>query len=148
MASEKCVVLKERPGLNDAPTAEMFEANECNERSELQDEQVLVKTLYLSVDPYMRCRMRPETGVDYIGPWQIGNPCDGPGVGVVLSSKFSALQKNDIVYSFGWPWKTIAKMQGSTLQKVAKIILSSEQFCNFEIIWFLVLPGFICISTA
>ncbi len=118
MASQKFVALKERPGCNGIPHAENFEVKEANNDHTLADGQVLVKTLYLSVDPYMRCRMNSDTGAPYLGPWEIGAPCVGGGVGVVLESSFDGLQRNDLVQSFDWPWKTINKLAGAVLQKV------------------------------
>ncbi|KAF7349033.1 NAD(P)-binding protein [Mycena venus] len=46
----------------------------------------LVKTLVLSVDPYFRGRMRARKG-SYIGGFELGQPLDGFGVGVVLRSE-------------------------------------------------------------
>uniref|UniRef100_A0ABI8A7Y3 Prostaglandin reductase 2 n=1 Tax=Felis catus TaxID=9685 RepID=A0ABI8A7Y3_FELCA len=65
------VVLNSRPGKNGNPVAENFRIEEVNLPDNINEGQVQVRTLYLSVDPYMRCRMNEDTGSDYITPWQL-----------------------------------------------------------------------------
>lgn len=57
--------------------------------------QVLVKNLYMSVDPYMRGRMRPE-GV-YAAPYALNQVMYGGAIGEVIESNDSNLQLGDIV---------------------------------------------------
>uniref|UniRef100_A0A8D0G8C6 15-oxoprostaglandin 13-reductase n=1 Tax=Sphenodon punctatus TaxID=8508 RepID=A0A8D0G8C6_SPHPU len=80
--------------------------------------QVKVRTLYLSVDPYMRCRMNEETGSDYLLPWQLSEVVDGGGIGFVEKSKYANLSTGDIVGFFNWPWQTKAILDGKLLQKL------------------------------
>ncbi|XP_061752248.1 prostaglandin reductase 2-like isoform X2 [Nerophis ophidion] len=82
----KKVVLASRPGANNKPVPANFRLEETNLALDLQEEEVLVRTLYLSVDPYMRCRMNEDTGAEYLTPWQLCQCADGGGVGVVESS--------------------------------------------------------------
>ncbi|KAM9341343.1 prostaglandin reductase 2 [Symphorus nematophorus] len=112
------VVLNSRPGKNGAPVPENFRLEETTLTPDLKDGEVLVRTLYLSVDPYMRCRMNEDTGADYITPWQLTECLDGGGVGVVESSCCTTYIKGDVVTSFSWPWQTHAVMKGGVLQKV------------------------------
>lgn len=86
--------------------------------TELKEGEVLVKTLHLSVDPYMRCRMNDDTGADYLRPWPLSESVDGGGVGLVQSSFCSSFSEGDVVTSFNWPWQTHAVLQGPTLQKL------------------------------
>src|SRR6266481_8224395 len=59
------------------------------------DGQVLVKTAYLSVDPYMRGRI---TGVrTYADPVNIGDVMVGGTVGRVVESQDASLQPGDFV---------------------------------------------------
>ena len=52
--------------------------------------QVIIKTLYLSVDPAQRCQMNEDTGVHYVSPWELNQTVIGMvGVGVVVESKSS-----------------------------------------------------------
>ncbi|EDL02770.1 zinc binding alcohol dehydrogenase, domain containing 1, isoform CRA_a [Mus musculus] len=63
------VVLNSRPGKNGNPVAENFRVEEFSLPDALNEGQVQVRTLYLSVDPYMRCKMNEDTGTDYLAPW-------------------------------------------------------------------------------
>lgn len=112
------VVLSSRPGNSGQPVKENFRVEETTTSSELKEGQVLVRTLYLSVDPYMRCRMNDDTGADYLLPWRLEECVDGGGVGVVEASKNPDLSVGTIVTSFNWHWQTYDVMDGSLLQKV------------------------------
>ncbi|KAM8834044.1 prostaglandin reductase 2 [Synchiropus picturatus] len=112
------VVLSSRPGLNGVPVPENFRLDDATVQSDLSDGEVLVRTLYLSVDPYMRCRMNEDTGAEYLSPWRVDECVDGGGVGIVEASRHSACTEGDVVTSFTWPWQTRAVLSGSVLQKV------------------------------
>ena len=63
--------------------------------------QALVRNVYMSVDPYMRGRMRDIKS--YTPPFAIGKALDGGAVGVVEESNTDALSPGDLVSSrFGW----------------------------------------------
>jgi NADPH-dependent curcumin reductase CurA len=67
----------------------------------LQDGQVLVRNLYISVDPYMRGRM--NGGKSYVPPFELGKPMTGGAVGEVVESRAEAFQPGDVVTSnYGW----------------------------------------------
>jgi NADPH-dependent curcumin reductase CurA len=73
----------------------------------LQDGQVLVRNLYISVDPYMRGRM--NGGKSYVPPFELGKPMTGGEVGEVVESRAEAFQPGDIVTSnYGWREYVIA----------------------------------------
>ena len=90
--------LKSRPvGL---PAAENFELAEVALAEPGQGE-VLVRNLWMSVDPYMRGRMydRPS----YVPPFQIGEALAGGAVGRVEKSNDPNLKPGDLVESMmGW----------------------------------------------
>ncbi|XP_006632664.1 prostaglandin reductase 2 isoform X2 [Lepisosteus oculatus] len=112
------VVLNSRPGNNGQPVPGNFRVEEGDLPSDLKPGQVRVRTLFLSVDPYMRCRMNEDTGTDYLLPWQLSECVDGGGVGVVEDSKHAALSKGDTVTSFNWRWQTEDVVDGAGLQKL------------------------------
>jgi len=58
----------------------------------------LVKTLVLSIDPYMRGKMRHADVPSYSPAYVIGEPLYGYGVGVVLRSESSEVKAGDHVY--------------------------------------------------
>lgn len=67
----------------------------------LQDQEVLVRNLFISVDPYMRGRM--NEGKSYVPPFELGMPLDGGAVGEVIESRAEDLKPGDAVVSnFGW----------------------------------------------
>jgi hypothetical protein len=72
-----------------------------NELPALQDQQVLVRNLFMSVDPYMRGRM--NEGKSYVPPFEIGKTLDGSAVGEVVESRCAEFKVGDAVSSgFGW----------------------------------------------
>ena len=67
----------------------------------LQDREVLVRNLFMSVDPYMRGRM--NAGKSYVPPFELGKPLDGGAVGEVIESRAEEFKPGDAVTSnFGW----------------------------------------------
>jgi NADPH-dependent curcumin reductase len=76
------------------PTAECWEIVE-NEVPELADNQILIQTKYLSIDPAMRGWM--NEGKSYIRPVRIGEVMRALGAGVVVDSKSDAFKAGDYV---------------------------------------------------
>ncbi|XP_072842310.2 prostaglandin reductase 2 isoform X1 [Pogona vitticeps] len=105
-------------GVNGVPVAENFRMEEATLPDEIAEGQVRVRTLYLSVDPYMRCRMNENTGSDYLQAWKLSEVTDGGGVGSVEESKDERFVEGDFVTSFNWPWQTKAILDGKQLEKV------------------------------
>jgi NADPH:quinone reductase len=72
--------------------------------SVLPDGQVLVKLLYISVDPYMRGRFKPGSG--YIVPgFEIGKPIESYCVAEVVESKHETFPKTTRLVGV-LPWET------------------------------------------
>jgi NADPH-dependent curcumin reductase CurA len=79
------------------------------------DGQVLIKTEYLSVDPYMRGRI---TGVrTYADPTLVGDVMQGGAVGQVVESKAPGFVAGDYVVGF-WGWQDYAVADAKMLQKL------------------------------
>src|ERR1039458_9816447 len=67
----------------------------------LRDQEVLVRNLFMSVDPYMRGRM--NGGKSYVPPFELGEPLSGGAVGDVIESRAGEFKPGDVVTSnFGW----------------------------------------------
>ncbi len=63
--------------------------------------EIQVRNLWMSVDPYMRGRMRDQ--VSYVSPFQLGEPLQGGAVGTVVQSNYENLAVGEMVLSmFGW----------------------------------------------
>ncbi|KAF9247116.1 NAD-P-binding protein [Melanogaster broomeanus] len=58
----------------------------------------LVKTLVVSIDPYLRGRMRDASTKSYNAPFEIGQPLQNYGVGVVVRSENPAITVGDHLY--------------------------------------------------
>ncbi|MEC5423530.1 NADP-dependent oxidoreductase [Virgibacillus sp. C22-A2] len=86
------IILQERP--NGMPDERTFQFKEV-EVGEPKENEVLLKTLYISVDPYMRGRM--SDGPSYVEPFQVGEPLNGGVVAQVVDSASDQLNKGDIV---------------------------------------------------
>jgi NADPH-dependent curcumin reductase len=79
------------------------------------DGEVLCRTIYLSLDPYMRGRI---SGVrSYAQPVEAGQVIVGATVGEVIESKHAGLARGDIVLGYdGWQSHAVAK--GGALRKL------------------------------
>jgi NADPH-dependent curcumin reductase CurA len=67
----------------------------------LQDQEVLVRNLFMSVDPYMRGRMNDRKS--YIPPFELGQPLSGGAVGEVIESRAPQFKPGAVVASnYGW----------------------------------------------
>jgi NADPH-dependent curcumin reductase CurA len=84
------------------------------------DGEVLVKTLYLSVDPYMRGRM--NEGKSYVAPFELNEVITGGVVGEVVESRSGNFQAGDIVTGhLGWQLYSVAKGEQGTPAALTKI---------------------------
>jgi NADPH-dependent curcumin reductase CurA len=82
------------------PSPEDFEVVET-EVGDPRDGEVLVRNLFVSVDPYMRGRMWDRKS--YVPPFALGETMTGGAVGRVVSSSAPGLSSGDHVLSnFGW----------------------------------------------
>ncbi|MBC7368108.1 MAG: NADP-dependent oxidoreductase [Undibacterium sp.] len=82
------------------PAAENFTLART-ELAPLEDQQVLVRNLFMSVDPYMRGRM--NEGKSYVPPFELGKPLEGGAVGEVIESRANGFTPGNVVTSnFGW----------------------------------------------
>jgi len=93
---------------------------------------LLVRVQYLSVDPYMRGRMRDRAS--YTEPWGIGDTLNGADVGEVVESTSEAYEAGNLVtgtgtwadYSQGLAMKTSGRNLRDSLLKSVEDILCSN----------------------
>ncbi|WP_194837060.1 NADP-dependent oxidoreductase [Nocardia sp. XZ_19_369] len=98
------IVLAARP--EGAPTAANFRT-ETAELPPLEEGQVLLRTLYLSLDPYMRGRM--SAAKSYAKPVEVGGVMVGGTVAEVVDSRAAELAKGDVVLAYsGWQTHDVA----------------------------------------
>ena len=88
------------------PTHDDFDLVEVD-LPDLDQGQVLVENLVMSVDPYMRGRMRAAES--YAAPWQIGEAMQGGAVGRVVSSQSDEVAVGTyVVHNLGWREHAVA----------------------------------------
>jgi NADPH-dependent curcumin reductase CurA len=88
---------------------------ETEEQPEPADGEVLLESIYVSVDPYMRGRMRDAES--YVPPYELGEPIEGGIVAKVVESKNDRFEEGD--YVFGQlKWKQYQVSKGKGLNKV------------------------------
>ncbi|MFD1848753.1 NADP-dependent oxidoreductase [Oceanobacillus bengalensis] len=77
----------------------------------IQEEEMLIKSIYLSVDPYMRGRMR---GIKtYVAPYELNEVLTGGVVGEVIDSKNPIYNVGDIVEGrLGWADYSVSNGKG------------------------------------
>lgn len=105
-------LLAERP--TGTPTTDAFEFEETA-IPEPGPGEVLVRTLYMSVDPYMRGRMRDAQS--YADPWSVGEPMRAGAVGEVVESDHPDFAAGDVVTGNLY-WAEYAAVDGRDLQPV------------------------------
>src|SRR5437762_11835160 len=77
--------------------------------------QMLLRTVYLSLDPYMRGRM--NAGPSYAPPVEVGGVMEGRAVCEVVHSNLPEYHVEDIVLA-GIGWQEYALSDGQGVQKV------------------------------
>ena len=76
---------------------------------------MLLHTVYLSLDPYMRGRM--DAGASYAQPFEVGKVMGGSAVCAVVKSNLSRYKAGDIVVA-GTGWQEYSLSDGEGVQKV------------------------------
>jgi NADPH-dependent curcumin reductase len=113
-ATRRSVVLKRRP--RGEPEASDFEVQE-DEIPTPGPGEVVTRTIWLSIDPYMRGRLREEQ--TYAVAIQIGEVMTGETVGEVIASQHPGFAVGDIaVGARGWQTHNISK--GDHLVKIER----------------------------
>lgn len=94
----KEIILASRPAGMPGPTN--FKIEDAGE-SHPNEGEVLVRTQYVSVDPYLRGRMRE--GRSYIAPFAVGQVIESAAIGEVVESRSPKFSNGDVVTGmFGW----------------------------------------------
>jgi NADPH-dependent curcumin reductase CurA len=108
------IVLKSRPsGEPGAPNFELVE----EPMRELEKGEVLRRTLYLSLDPYMRGRMSDRAS--YTSPTGLGEVMVGGTVSEVEASRNPAFAEGDVVLGYDG-WQELGISDGTGLRKLER----------------------------
>jgi NADPH-dependent curcumin reductase CurA len=111
--TNRSIVLHSRP--HGAPTAANFSLQE-SAMPVPQDGQVLLRTLYLSLDPYMRGRM--SDAPSYAAPVALGATMVGGTVARVETSRHPGFNVGELVLGMNG-WQDYALSDGAGLRKLA-----------------------------
>lgn len=97
-------------------TADNFDTSE-GEVPKAGDGQLVVRNIYLSVDPYMRGRMNDVKS--YVPPFQVGEVLQGGVVGQVVTSNNRKFSEGDYVTGM-LGWEDYSLSDGSGLRRIGK----------------------------
>lgn len=106
------IILNKRP--SGKPQLSDFKFME-EEKPEIGTDEILLKTKYVSVDPYLRGRMNDAKS--YTSPFQLNKPISSGIVAEVVESNLSGFSKGDFVSGL-LEWKEFQKSNGNNLLKV------------------------------
>ncbi|MAP81577.1 MAG: NADP-dependent oxidoreductase [Aequorivita sp.] len=110
----KAILLKNRP--QGKPALSDFKITEIETPKPKVDE-ILLKTRYVSVDPYLRGRMRDQKS--YIPPFQLNKPLESGIIAEVVASNNNNFKEGDFVNGM-LQWKKYQTSDGTGLNKVDK----------------------------
>ncbi len=114
MKETKTILLNSRP--EGTPDSSNFKF-ETESVAEINDGELLLKTEYVSVDPYLRGRM--SDAKSYIPPFEVGKPISSVMIAEVLESKSDKFQKGDHVTGM-MDWKEFQVASTDGMRKVDK----------------------------
>lgn len=106
------IVLAARP--NGLPTESDFKLVHAPV-PELKDGEVLVRAMYLSIDPVLRTRMSDVK--NYAAPFELGGLMGGGGIASVIESRCPNLSPGDVVAAVT-QWQEYAVLDGGRMQKI------------------------------
>src|SRR5262244_187025 len=106
------ILLKSRP--EGAPGLDNFELVQ-RPIPEPREGEVLMRTRYLSLDPYMRGRM--SAAKSYAKPVEVGEPMVGATIGEIVASRNAKFAIGDIILGYGG-WQDYALSNGIGLRKL------------------------------
>lgn len=112
MKNEQLVLAKRPAGL---PQDDVFRFEETDIKTPANDE-LLIESVYISVDPYMRGRMNDAKS--YAKPFSLNEPLNGHIVGRVTESNADGFKENDVVTG-RLPWKKFNTVSAKDVKKVA-----------------------------
>ena len=115
-------LLAERP--EGEPDMDCFELHETDVPSPAPGE-LLVRTRFLSVDPYMRGRMRDAES--YAEPWDVGDALKGGIVGKVIESESDAYDAGDLVTGEG-RWADYSTLDADAVAPVDPTVADPEAY--------------------
>lgn len=106
------ILLHRRPVGKPQPRDFIFESKEM---PEIQSGEILLKTAYVSVDPYLRGRM--SSAKSYIAPFQLQKPISSGIIARVVESNHTGFSVDEYVFGM-LEWSEYQKSTGEGLHKI------------------------------
>ncbi len=116
------IILKSRPvGI---PVSENFSIREAPEQ-QVQENELLIKSRFISVDPYMRGRM--GTAKSNMPQFEVGEPPKGAILAEVIESRHPDFQPGDIVKG-NFPWQEFIVVKGDKASRIISEVPSISDY--------------------
>lgn len=112
MKNEQIVLVKRPEGM---PGDDIFRFEDIDINTP-GDNELLIESVYISVDPYMRGRMNDTKS--YAKPFDIDEPLNGHVLGRVVESNAEGFKENDVVTGH-LSWKKFNTVSADSVSKVA-----------------------------
>ena len=109
----KIILLNKRP--HGTPTVNDFKITNAEDPA-AKDDEILLKTTYVSVDPYLRGRMNDTKS--YVPPFELNKPIQSGVIAEVIDSKHADFKKGDFV-SGNLNWSEYQTSNGKGLHIVS-----------------------------
>lgn len=122
MPVNRQIHLKSRP--DGTPTADDFELV-TTDIPVLEDGYLLIRNLWMSVDPYMRGRMSDRKS--YVPSFEVGRVLNGAAIGEVVESRHSEYAVGDLVSHMSG-WREYAVNKGRYIDKLPGNAVSPELY--------------------
>lgn len=107
------------------PTSGIFDIREAP-MQEMSEGELMVKSRYLSVDPYMRGRMNPNSGMPLFG---IGKPLEGAGIAEVIDSMQDGIKKGELVKG-PLQWQEFQTIKAKDVVRIGKYVHSPADYLS------------------
>lgn len=105
---------------------EVFALNH-SEISDPEQGEVLVRSKYFSVDPYMRNRMNDVPS--YVAPFELNKPLKGDAIGEIIQSESDQFNAGDLVTG-NFPWQEFCVLQAKRIRKIDTDIAQETYFLS------------------
>jgi NADPH-dependent curcumin reductase CurA len=113
------------------PTEKNFKLVQVEAPEPTKEGEFMVRNIWMSVDPYMRGRMRNEEGAGssngFIPPFKLGQPLEGGCIGQVIASKNNQFLVGDYVLGM-LGWREYWLSNGTDVIKVDQKIAPIQSF--------------------
>ena len=112
-ATNRQIIFKSRPECWVTP--DCFDMREVP-MPQVGEGEVLVRTIYMSMDPSMRGRM--DAAKSYAPGWVLGEPCKTRILGEVAASRSDAFTEGDLVFGKVLDWADYSVVPAKAVHKV------------------------------